>query len=85
MGAFGDTMTTKWAVIAIVTVGILLFILKAKPFSFGKQKGFYWSITGALVRTYWNFYLLGISELGWRIRKRYEFHNAYRRTFLYYI
>lgn len=46
---FGDTMTIKWAVIAIVTVGILLFILKAKPFSFGKQKGFYWSITGALV------------------------------------
>jgi|SRR5208283_207129 len=55
---FGDGMTTKWIVIAVIVVAIFISILKDKPFSMGKQKGFYWSVTGLLlgltgVLTFW--------------------------------
>lgn len=55
---FGEGMTVKWTVIAIVAVAIFIFSLKDKPFSLGKQKGFYWSVTGLLlgltgVLTFW--------------------------------
>ncbi|MBF0557535.1 MAG: YeeE/YedE family protein, partial [Nitrospirae bacterium] len=46
---FGDGDTTKWIVIAVVVAAIFLFSLKDKPFSIGKQKGFYWSVTGLLL------------------------------------
>lgn len=55
---FGDGMTTKWLVIAVIVAAIFIFSLKDKPFSVGKQKGFYWSVTGLLlgftgVLTFW--------------------------------
>jgi len=55
---FGEGMTIKWTVIAIVAVAIFIFSLKDKPFSLGKQKGFYWSVTGLLlgltgILTFW--------------------------------
>ncbi|MBZ0157997.1 MAG: YeeE/YedE family protein [Alphaproteobacteria bacterium] len=55
---FGDTLTAKWAVIAVIAVLLLIATLKDKPFSLGKQKGFYWSVTGLLlglagVLTFW--------------------------------
>ncbi|MBI4684152.1 MAG: YeeE/YedE family protein [Nitrospirae bacterium] len=46
---FGQDMTVKWIVIAVVAVAIFVFILKDKPFSLGKQKGFYWSVSGLLI------------------------------------
>ncbi|MCK5286775.1 MAG: YeeE/YedE family protein [Thermodesulfovibrionia bacterium] len=46
---FGDGMTAKWVVIVVLTILAALFILKGKPFSFGKQKGFYWSVSGLLI------------------------------------
>jgi len=54
----GEGMTVKWTVIAIVAVAIFIFSLKDKPFSLGKQKGFYWSVTGLFlgftgVLTFW--------------------------------
>lgn len=45
---FGDTPTAKWAVIAVITIGLLIFILKGKPFSVKKQKGYTWPVTGVL-------------------------------------
>ena len=55
---FGDSMTVKWTVIAVITVVIFIAMLKGKPFSLGKQKGFYWSVTGLLlgltgILTFW--------------------------------
>ncbi len=54
----GDGMTIKWAVIAVIAVVIFISVLKDKPFSLGKQKGLYWSVTGlflglAGVLTFW--------------------------------
>jgi uncharacterized membrane protein YedE/YeeE len=46
---FGDGFAIKWAVIAVIVIGIGIFILKGKPFSVGKQKGFTWPITGILL------------------------------------
>jgi uncharacterized membrane protein YedE/YeeE len=46
---FGDGMTEKWIVIAVLSVLAFLFILKDKPFSLGKQKGFYWSVSGVFI------------------------------------
>jgi uncharacterized membrane protein YedE/YeeE len=46
---FGDGMTAKWIVIAVIAAAIFIFSLKDKPFSLGKQKGFYWSVTGLLL------------------------------------
>jgi len=45
---FGDTSTAKWAVIAVVAIGLLIFIFKGKPFSVKKQKGYTWPLTGVL-------------------------------------
>lgn len=46
---FGQDITVKWIVIAVVALAIFLFTLKDKPFSLGKQKGFYWSVSGLLI------------------------------------
>jgi len=47
---FGDGMAEKWIVIAILAIAALIFLYKGKPFAIGKQKkGFYWSVTGALI------------------------------------
>jgi uncharacterized membrane protein YedE/YeeE len=46
---FGDDMAIKWIVIAVVVIAIGIFILKGKPFSPGKQKGFSWPLTGVLL------------------------------------
>ncbi len=46
---FGDGMTEKWIVIALLAIVAAIFIIKGKPFTLGKQKGFYWSLTGVLV------------------------------------
>jgi len=51
---FGNTPAVKWAVIAVIAIGLLIFILKGKPFSVKKQKGFTWPVTGLL------FGILGI-------------------------
>lgn len=46
----GDGMMEKWIVIAVLALAAFLFLYKGKPFSIGKQKkGFYWSVTGALI------------------------------------
>jgi len=55
---FGNTLTVKWVVIAVIAALLFIAILKDKPFTFGKQKGFYWSVTGLLlglvgVITFW--------------------------------
>ena len=39
----------KWIVIAIIVIGIGIFILKGEPFKVGKSKGFSWPLTGVLV------------------------------------
>ncbi len=46
---FGDGMAIKWIVIAVLFVAAAIFILKGKPFSITKQKGFFWSVTGLLI------------------------------------
>lgn len=55
---FGEGLTIKWVVIAAIAVIIFISVLKDKPFTFGKQKGFYWSVSGLLlgligVLTFW--------------------------------
>lgn len=44
----GDSMMIKWAFIAVICIGGLIFVMAGKPFSPGKQKGYYWSLTGVL-------------------------------------
>jgi hypothetical protein len=39
----------KWGTIAVLVIVGFIFIQKDKPFSLGKQKGYYWSLTGLLV------------------------------------
>lgn len=46
---FGDGMVEKWVVIGVLALIVAIFLLKGKPFSLGKQKGFYWSVTGLLI------------------------------------
>ena len=46
---FGDGMTIKWIVIAVVVIPIIVFILKGKPFSAPKQKGLEWPKVGVLL------------------------------------
>jgi len=46
---FGDGMAIKWGTIAVLVIAGFIFIQKDKPFSLGKQKGYYWSVTGVLV------------------------------------
>jgi hypothetical protein len=46
---FGESFSVKWVVIVILAIAAAIFILKGRPFTLGKQKGFYWSVTGLLV------------------------------------
>lgn len=48
-GLIGDTLAVKWAVIAILCAALAVYVLMGKPFSFGKQKGFFWSVAAVLV------------------------------------
>ena len=63
--AVGATsMTAKWGLIAVIAVAILLYIRKSGPLKFGKQKGYYWSVTGVLigliaVAAFWLSYQFG--------------------------
>lgn len=45
----GSTMTVKWSVIAVLVAAGAFFVWKGQPFKFGKQKGYYWSVTGLLI------------------------------------
>ena len=47
----GNNPSVKWIVIAVVVIGLGIFILKGKPFSVGKSKGFSWPLTGVLIGT----------------------------------
>jgi len=46
---FGDGPIVKWAVIAVLAVIVSISVMPDKPFKLGKQKGYYWSVTGLLV------------------------------------
>jgi uncharacterized membrane protein YedE/YeeE len=46
---FGDSLAIKWIVIAVVVVAIGAYVLKGKPFSAPKQKGFTWPVVGVLL------------------------------------
>lgn len=48
-GFIGNTPMVKWAVIAVFCIACFAFVLKGKPFAFGKQKGFFWSVAGLLI------------------------------------
>lgn len=55
---FGDSMSIKWTVIIIFALFLFFMTLEDKPFRMGKQKGFYWSVTGLLlgiagILTFW--------------------------------
>ncbi|MEJ2183513.1 MAG: YeeE/YedE family protein [Nitrospirota bacterium] len=45
----GGGVTTKWVIIAILVVLAAAFVMKGKPFAFGKQKGMFWSVTGLAI------------------------------------
>jgi hypothetical protein len=45
----GSGNNIKWAVIAVVTVALLAYIMKGKPFSAPKQKGLEWPKVGILL------------------------------------
>jgi len=44
-----DSMMSKWILIGVLTLVVLFFIRKSGPLNFGKQKGYYWSVTGLLI------------------------------------
>jgi uncharacterized membrane protein YedE/YeeE len=46
---FGDGLTIKWIVIAVVVIGIGIYIMKGEPFSAPKQKGLEWPKVGVLL------------------------------------
>jgi uncharacterized membrane protein YedE/YeeE len=46
---FGDGLMIKWIVIAVVVIGIGVYILKGQPFSAPKQKGLEWPKVGVLL------------------------------------
>jgi len=46
---FGQSLTTKWAVIAIVIAIIIPIVLKGRPFAAGAKKGWSWSVGGAVI------------------------------------
>ncbi len=46
---FGTGMTIKWIVIAVIVIGLSVYILKGKPFSVPKQKGIEWPKVGVLL------------------------------------
>lgn len=47
-GTTDSSLTLKWAVIAAISVVFLVFVWKGNPLKFGKQKGFFWSVSGVL-------------------------------------
>ncbi|MHB8882010.1 MAG: YeeE/YedE family protein [Thermodesulfovibrionales bacterium] len=48
-GFFGATPMIKWIVIAVFCAACFGYVLTGKPFAFGKQKGFFWSVSGVLI------------------------------------
>jgi uncharacterized membrane protein YedE/YeeE len=46
---FGDSVMVKWIVIAVFCAAVSIYVIKGNPFTFGKQKGFYWSVAAVLV------------------------------------
>jgi uncharacterized membrane protein YedE/YeeE len=44
-----ESAAIKWGVIAVLCVAGAYFVNKSQPFKLGKQKGYYWSLTGLLV------------------------------------
>ncbi|MBI5100284.1 MAG: YeeE/YedE family protein [Nitrospirae bacterium] len=48
-GFLGDDPMMKWIVIGVLCVGCFVYVLTGKPFAFGKQKGFFWSVAGSLI------------------------------------
>jgi uncharacterized membrane protein YedE/YeeE len=44
-----DNPAIKWGIVVVISVILLLFASKSKPFKFTKSKGFYWSLTAVLV------------------------------------
>jgi hypothetical protein len=44
-----DNPAIKWGIVLVISVILLLFASKSKPFKISKSKGFYWSITAVLV------------------------------------
>lgn len=48
-GFIGDTSMIKWITIAVFCIACFAFVLQGKPFAFGKQKGFFWSVAGLLI------------------------------------
>lgn len=46
---FGQSMMTKWTVIAVVIAIIIPIVLKGKPFAGGAKKGWSWSVGGAII------------------------------------
>lgn len=63
--AVGATsMVAKWVVIAVIAAVFIFFAMKSKPFKPGKQKGYYWSVTGLLIgliatAAFWASYQFG--------------------------
>ncbi len=61
----GDTnIAIKWIVIAALCAVGFYFVNKSQPFKLGKQKGYYWSVTGLLigiiaVLAFWAAYYFG--------------------------
>jgi hypothetical protein len=45
----GENLMIKWGVIIAICVAIGLYIRSSNPLKFGKQKGYYWSVTGVLL------------------------------------
>lgn len=45
----GNSMGIKWGVIAVIVAGGGYFVSLSDPLKFGKQKGYYWSVTGVLI------------------------------------
>ncbi len=46
---FGQSMATKWTVIAVVLAVIIVVVLKGKPFQAKTKKGWTWSVGGAVI------------------------------------
>lgn len=61
---FGQSMITKWTVIAVVIAIIIIVVLKGKPFQVKSKKGWAWSVSGAIiglivVLAWWTSYFYG--------------------------
>jgi uncharacterized membrane protein YedE/YeeE len=44
-----NNMAIKWGVIIVLCIAGAIFVSKSQPFKLGKQKGYYWSVTGLLI------------------------------------